>query len=236
VARTAGVGLRTASRVVNQDPTVSERLAELVRAAVKELNYEPDERARQLRSGSSATIGVAVGRIYDNNPVLQGIEMAAREVGLTVVAMSTEDDEHREREAVTSMCRRRMDGIIIEPIGADHGYLQHEIGSGLPVVAIDRRATGIAVDTVLSDNAGGIRQAYEHLARQGHRRIGYIGDSERIYTGRQRAEAFRACAKQWGNPVDEMVHPGAVEPERVAGAIARLFAGRWPPLSQVAGR
>lgn len=130
--------------------------------------------------------------------------------------MSTEDDEERERHAVMSMCRRRMDGIIIEPIAENHDYLQPEIDSGLTVVAFDRPATGVSVDAVLTDNRGGIAQAFEHLVRHGHRRIGYIGDDERIYTGHERAVAFRECLRAQGSPSNGMVHPGPIEPARIA--------------------
>ncbi|MYS20998.1 LacI family transcriptional regulator [Streptomyces sp. DvalAA-14] len=232
VAREAGVALRTVSRVVNGDATVGDGLAERIRQAIDRLGYQPDERARQLRSGRTGTIGAAVRHIADAHPVLRAVDESARAVGLTVVAMSTEDDEVRERDAVMSMCRRRMDGIIIEPIADGHQYLQAEIDSGLAVVAFDRPATGVAVDTVLSDNRGGIQQAFTHLVAQGHRRIGYIGDDERIYTGRERAAAFRDALSGIGEPLDGMVHPGPIEPGRIAAALASL-RGRAEPVTAI---
>ena len=225
VAREAGVALRTVSRVVNGDATVGEELARRVREAVERLDYQPDERARQLRSGRTGTIGAAVRNIAIDHPVLRAVEEAARAARLNVVAMSTEDDEAREREAVMSMCRRRMDGIIIEPIAEDHGFLQAEIDSGLAVVAFDRPAAGVSVDTVVTDNRGGIRQAFDHLVQHGHRRIGYIGDDERIHTGRERADAFRDCLRGIGASLDGMVHPGPIEPGRIAAALASLRDG-----------
>jgi LacI family transcriptional regulator, galactose operon repressor len=235
VAREAGVALRTVSRYVNGDPTVGDGLAERVRLAIDELGFQPDERARQLRSGRTRTIGAAVRNISDAHPVLRAVDDAARAVGLTVVAMSTEDDEKRERDAVMSMCRRRMDGIIIEPIAENHQYLQPEIDSGLPVVAFDRPATGVSVDTVLTDNRGGIALAFEHLVRHGHRRIAYIGDDERIYTGRERAAAFRDCARAHGSPLDTMVYPGPIEPARIAAALASLREDPDPATAIITG-
>jgi LacI family transcriptional regulator len=235
VAREAGVALRTVSRVVNGDPTVGEEFAERVRRAIIVLDYQPDERARQLRSSSTGTIGAAVRNISDHHPVLGAAYEAARFAGLTMVAMSTEDDEQREREAVMSMCRRRMDGIILEPIADNHQYLQSEIDSGLTVVAFDRPATGVIVDTVLTDNRGGIEQAFEHLIRQGHRRIGYIGDDERIYTGHERAAAFRDCLRAAGSPVDSLVHPGPITPERLSASLATLLDGPSPATAIVTG-
>jgi LacI family transcriptional regulator len=219
VAREAGVALRTVSRYANGDTTVGPDYAERIQQAIDELGFQVDERARQLRRGRTGTIGAAVRNISDAHPVLRSIDEAARSAGLTVVAMSTEDDEQREREAVMSMCGRRMDGIIIEPIADNHQYLKPEIDSGMPVVAFDRPATGVEVDTVLTDNAGGIRAAFAHLVAHGHRRIAYIGDDERIFTGQERASAFRACAGANGSPVDGMVHPGPITAERITAAL-----------------
>ncbi|MET9479549.1 LacI family DNA-binding transcriptional regulator [Streptomyces sp. NPDC006638] len=235
VAREAEVALRTVSRVVNGDATVGEALALRVRRAIETLGYQPDERARQLRSGRTGTIGAAVRHIAEAHPVLRAIEATARGVGLNVVAMSTDDDEVREREAVLSMCGRRMDGIILEPIADGHQYLQPEIDSGLAVVAFDRPATGVSVDTVLTDNRAGIRMAFEHLVRHGHRRIGYIGDDERVYTGHERAAAFRDCLRGIGEPLDGLVHPGPVEQDRIAAALARLLGGTAPATALITG-
>ena len=91
VAREAGVALRTVSRVVNDDPTVGTDVVARVRAAIRSLDYQPDERARQLRRGVSGTVGAAVRNLADAHPVLSAIDQTARRAKLTVLAMSTED-------------------------------------------------------------------------------------------------------------------------------------------------
>jgi len=235
VAREAGVALRTVSRVVNDDPTVGPHLVSRVRAAISALDYAPDERAQQLRRGRSGTIGAAVRNLADAHPVLDAVDRAGRDRRLTVLAVSTDDDEGLEREAVLSMCRRRVDGIVIEPIGSSHDYLAAEIDAGMTVVAVDRPAGGIAADAVLSDNAAGIGMAYRQLAVHGHRRIAYIGDDERIFTGRERAAAFRACVAATGGPIDAMVHPGAITPERIAAALAHVLNRPDPATALLTG-
>src|SRR5438128_599930 len=156
VARQAGVALRTVSRVVNDDPTVGPENVAKVKAAIAALNYRPDERARQFRTGVTGTIGAAVRRIAEANPELAAIERTARDSGLTLLAASTDFDEARERDILVSMCRQRLDGIIVEPFGENHGYLQPELEAGMPLVAMDRPMSGISVDCVMSDNASGI--------------------------------------------------------------------------------
>jgi LacI family transcriptional regulator len=225
VAREAGVALRTVSRVVNDDPTVGPANVAKVQAAIAALNFRPDERARQLRTGVTGAIGAAVRRIAEANPALAAIERTAGAAGLTLLAASTDFDEGREREILTSMCRQRLDGIIVEPIGESHGYLQPELEAGMPFVAMDRPMSGISADCVMSDNASGIGMAFHHLHEHGHRRIAYIGDSERVFSGRERAGAFRAALRSHGQPVEGLVHPGELTPERVAAALDAALHG-----------
>lgn len=235
VAREAGVALRTVSRVVNDDPTVGAQNAAKVQAAITALNYRPDERARQLRLGVTGTIGAAVRRIAEVNPELAAIEQTARSSGLTLLAASTDFDEAREREILISMCRQRLDGIIVEPIGENHGYLAPELEAGMPVVAMDRPMSGISVDCVMSDNASGIGMAFHHLHEHGHRRIAYVGDSERVFSGRERAGAFRASLRAYGEPLDGLVHTGEITPERVGAALEAALHGSQPATALVTG-
>ncbi|MEV7391622.1 LacI family DNA-binding transcriptional regulator [Streptomyces sp. NPDC091215] len=235
VAREAGVALRTVSRVVNNDPTVGQEYVVKVEAAIAALNYRPDERARQLRTGVTGTIGAAVRRIAEVNPELAAIERTARDSGLTLLAASTDFDETRERDILISMCRQRLDGIIVEPFGENHAYLQPELDAGMPLVAMDRPMSGISVDYVMSDNASGIGMAFHHLHQHGHRRIAYVGDSERVFSGRERAAAFRASLRAHGEPVEGLVHPGEITAERVAAALDTALHGPDPATALVTG-
>jgi LacI family transcriptional regulator len=236
VARTARVGLGTVSRVVNRDPAVRPELVARVNKAIAAMGYQPDERARQLRRGVSGTLGAAVRGISRVNPVLRAVERAARKHELMLLATSTEDDEGLEKEVVLAMCRRRFDGLIIEPTGARHDYLLPELEAGLAVVAIDRPIRDMEVDAVVCDNRGGIEVAFRHLVERGHQRIGYIGDHERIFTGRERARAFRRCLAAAGSRVDGLVHTGDdSDTVRIGAALDSIFGGRWPATALITG-
>lgn len=224
VAREAGVALSTVSRVVNQDPTVGADFARRVQTAITTLGYRPDEQARQLRRGTSRTIGMAAREMSARNPVLAEFELGAHAAGLVVLGASTADDVDRERSVVLSMAHRGFDGVLMEPIGTDHSYLASEIASGLAVVAVDRPVSGPDTDAVLSDNAAGIRLAYRQLADHGHHRIAYIGDHERIFTGHERASAFRACLAADGRPQAGLVHTGETEQARISEAVRAVLS------------
>ncbi|ACU73888.1 transcriptional regulator, LacI family [Catenulispora acidiphila DSM 44928] len=235
VAREAGVALRTVSRVVNDDPTVGPEYVTKVRAAIAALNFRPDERARQLRTGITGTIGAAVRRIAELNPALAAIEQSARASRLTLLASSTDFDASREHDILVSMCRQRLDGIIVEPFAENHAYLQPEIEAGMPMVAMDRPMSGVAVDCVMSDNASGIGMAFHHLHQHGHRRIAYIGDSERVFSGHERASAFRAALVAHGQSVTGLVHPGDITGERVGASLEAALGGPDPATALVTG-
>jgi LacI family transcriptional regulator len=236
VAREAGVGLGTVSRVVNEDPSVRSYLVDRVNEAIAALGYRRDERARQLRRGVSGTLGAAVRGISRANPVLRAVERVARSHDLMVLATSTEDDERLEREVVMAMCRQGFDGLIIEPTAARHDYLVPEIQAGLAIVAFDRPTRDAKIDHVICDNRLGIELAYRHLVEQGHSRIGYIGDYERIFTGRERANAFRRCVRDHGGAIDGLVHTGAdSDAERIGAALDALASGRWPVTAVITG-
>src|SRR5947209_8899138 len=70
--------------------------------------------------------------------------------------------------------------------GRDHRELLNERRLGLPMVFVDRLASAPDVDSVTSDNRGGVQAGVGHLARHGHRRIAFLGDLRTIWTAEQR--------------------------------------------------
>ncbi len=234
VARAAGVALSTVSRVVNGDPTVGAHLAQRVRQAILDVGWEVDDRARHLRLGVSGTIGAVVGEL--RSVFLAAVEAAARAEGLMVLATSTGDDTDAEEAAVRAMCRRRVDGLIVELSRGDAtAYLARQIEHGLPVVAIDRRLPGLVCDFVTSDNVGGIGLAYDHLLERGHSRILFLGDDEALFTAGERAAAFRHRAARNGHDITGLVLTGAPTRARIGAALDAVLASRRPPTALITG-
>ncbi len=197
VAAHAGVALKTVSRVVNGEPGVGPSTLARVEESIVALGYRRNESARQLRSGRAGTLAMVVRDIADPffAAIGRAVEMAAHRDGQVVMIGSTHEDPAREREVALAFCARRPDALILAPIADSQEYLHPEVAAGLPVVAIDRPAHDLLADSVLSDNAGGVRSAVDHLVRHGHRRIGYLGDDEMVFTARERVMAYRAALR-----------------------------------------
>ncbi len=226
VARTAGVSLKTVSRVVNGEPTVAPDLAARVRAAVESLDYRPNLGASLLRRNDrrTRTIGVLLEDV--SNPfsaaVHRAIEDQARARGIQVLTGSLDEDPDRERELAGAFAQRQTDGLIIAPTGADQGYLQ---SLGMPIVFVDRTPAGLDCDTVVATNVAGTAVAIRHLIAHGHRRIAYLGDLRRLPTARDRHRGYLRALGGRPGPVVHDLHDAAAA-ER---AVLTVLRGPDPP-------
>src|SRR4051812_41032811 len=142
VARSAGVSLKTVSRVVNGETTVAPDLAARVRAAVESLDYRPHLGASMLRRQDrrTRTIGVLLEDVSHpfSAAVHRAVADAAQVRGVHVLTGNLDDDPQRERELAEAFRRRQVDGLILAPTRDD----QRHLGT-IPVVFVDRQASGV---------------------------------------------------------------------------------------------
>jgi LacI family transcriptional regulator, galactose operon repressor len=239
VARLAGVSIKTVSRVVNDEPGVHADTAERVLTAIARLGFRRNIGALNLRRGSSTgTIGLVLEDVA--NPFYSGLTRAAEEVarrfGRQVLTGSSDEDPARERELSLEFCARRVDGLIVVPAGTQHGHLMPEIASGTPVVFVDRPPGDVVADTVLVDNVAGAAGAVAHLARQGHRRIAFLGDAPTIFTAAERLRGFREGLATAGLRHEErLVAMGPHTAAGVAATLRGMLTGPSPATAVVTG-
>jgi LacI family transcriptional regulator len=229
VAKLAGVGTMTVSRLLSGTVTVSEETAKRIYRAIEELNYQPNEVARALRGLKTKTIGVIVPYLYD--PFFaycaQGIATVAREHEYSVIlTTSAEDPEREEREAI-QMLRRHVEGMVIIPAMQAQTYLRRPEYIGARIVTLDRPAPLERFDSVLVENESGAAMAVRHLIEHGHKRIACIGLSRSLYTMKVRYEGYRRALSAAG------LKPGAYVDctgmESIAPALAAVLDTRNPP-------
>jgi LacI family transcriptional regulator len=205
VASTAGVSLKTVSRVVNEEPGVRADTAARVEAAIALLGFARNDLARSLRHGRAGALGLVIEDVANPfySAIARAVEDAAHAKGHMLITGSCEEDPERERQLVRRLLRRWVDALLIVPAGDDHRYLQADIGTGTPVVFLDRPPRGVDTDTVLLDNVGGARAGVEHLLAQGHRRIAFVGDPPELYTSGERLAGYRAALAAAGAGDDD---------------------------------
>ncbi len=241
VAALAKVSIKTVSRVVNGETGVSPRLARRVLAASERLDYRHNLPASSLRrsDGRSATIGVVLEDIANpfSSALHRGIEDVALKRGVLVLAGSSDEDKDRERQLVSAFASRRVDGLIIQPASHDHTYLITERKAGTAIVFVDRPPAFLDADTVLTDNAAGVRRGIRHLLSQGHRRIGYLGDLHTIDTAAERHRGYVEELTEQRVAVDEtLVRLDLRGIEKAEAAALDLLRAPKPPTALFTGQ
>ena len=168
------MGTKTVSRVINDEANVSPQTRARVQRAVTALNFKPNQGAGALRRGDRKTL--TLGLLLDavDNPfsalINRAVETVAYSRDTAVLAASSDNDPHRERVMIDAFTRRRVDGLILNTITEDQGYLQAEREQGTPLVFVDRPPIGLLADAVVTNNYEAAVEATQHLIRQGHRR------------------------------------------------------------------
>jgi LacI family transcriptional regulator, galactose operon repressor len=241
VAALAGVALKTVSRVVNAEPGVSPELEGRVRRAIEQLNYRRDANAATLRrlGRKTQTIGLVLEDVSNpfSSELHRAVEDAARGRGVLVFAGSCDEDPDRERELIGSFRERRVDGIIVVPASHDHTYLHEERRAGTALVFVDRPASHLDADSVVSDNVGGARQGVEHLLARGHRRIGFLGDLLSISTAEERLRGYTQALEDAGVRADvSVIRTELRAPDAAARAIDEMLESREPPTAFFTGQ
>jgi LacI family transcriptional regulator len=223
VAEAAGVSLRTASRVLNDDHRVAADTRRRVLDTMRSLNFQPDAVARSLRAGTDLSIGFVVESIADPffSEVIDSVETAMARHGRPVLVASTHRDNLREQQVVQRMLHRRVAGLLLAPTSGDHSWLRPD---RTPLVLIDRAAPGVSADLVDIDDRQAADDAVTHLIKHGHRRIAYVGDTSSIPTSSARLEGYLAAHARHGLPVaDDLVRSNSSSSREAAGAIDDLL-------------
>lgn len=200
IARVAGVSHSTVSRALRNSDLVNEETATTIRRIAEESGYRLSAAARSLVTQRSETIGVVVTTIADPFAagVLEGIEEAAGEHGLSVFLANSHADSEREVRVVRSMEERRVDGIIVTSSRVGVLYVPVLERMRVPVVLLNNQHAGEFGHSVMIANSEASIAAVEHLIGLGHRRIGYIGDQFGHESNAERFGGYRSALAKAG--------------------------------------
>jgi DNA-binding LacI/PurR family transcriptional regulator len=228
VAARAGVSHQTVSRVINENPRVTEATRERVLAAIRELAFVPSPMARGLLSNQTRSIGIVADDISDHffARVVAGAEAEARRRGYYLMIGSVEPDNDEEGY-LRLMLERRVEGLILarpsKPLmPAD---LVAARGAGVPLVAVGfSELPGYPVVDV--DNRRGGYDATRHLLEHGHLRIATIVGPGAWPSAEARLDGYFEALRKAGVPEDRRLveHASGWGLESGRAAAGRLLA------------
>lgn len=172
VAKYAGVGVGTVSRVINNEKSVGEKTRKKVLEAMKALNYSRNNMAFRLRKNETRIIALLVPVI--NHPFFAKlayyIEDEASNFGYSVLLVSSQQKVERETEIINRITHREVDGAVF----VTHYMHEEEDLKKCPIVSIDR-TFGENIPYVTSDNYDATKNAVNYMIERGAERVGFIG-------------------------------------------------------------
>ncbi|WP_034387248.1 LacI family DNA-binding transcriptional regulator [Deinococcus sp. YIM 77859] len=165
VARRAGVGVGTVSRVLNNHAAVKDVTREAVLKAIAELDYTPNPHARRIAGGKSYTISVLLPVVTTEFYVrlLDGLETAFQEARYDVAIFPLLDRSRLERYLGSHTLAYQADGLVMVTYNLTGLLSERRVRSQQPTVLVDAHAQN--VDCAFMDNVLGGRLAGEYAAR-----------------------------------------------------------------------
>lgn len=212
IARKAGVSRSTVSRVINDEPYVSDATRARVQAVIRAEGYSPNPAARMLVTQRTRVIGVVIPHTlqvafqdpYYFPTLLQGVAEAtqSRDYATLLWWGQSPEDEERFYQRILRQ-NRLMDGLIIASASSNDPLISILVDLNTPFVMVERPTRyESAINYVSIDNIRAAQNAVEHLIRLGRRCIGTITGALDNPDGQDRLTGYRAALQAAGLPFD----------------------------------
>lgn len=208
LAAKTGYGVATVSRVLNEQPNVSEKARRIILEAARECRFEINTNAQQLKQHHSNTIAVVVKGTYNQlfGELVENIQSLVSQTEYSLYVDYMDEDGNEVLEALR-LCREKKPlGMLI--LGGNKRNFKkdfHNITIPCVLVSNDARELGFEnLSSVATDDREAACHAMEALIELGHRNIVIIGgDRDRSDTSRLRYEGCLQAMKKHDIPFDE---------------------------------
>ena len=214
IAKLAGVGVSTVSRVLNNHPDVKKETRDKVLEIIKEHNYVPNNSARILKSNNMKHIGVLVKGVFNPffSEMLKIIEMHINQIGYTMILhhyYDQNDSYSSEGEVLVSFIKeKRLQGVIC--LGGNFEGIREESFEGLDVpIVLTSVDSSIEISSNLFscvgiDNEKAAYEATNYLIQKGHKHIGMVlGDEFDAGVSNRRAIGYMRALEENHIPINK---------------------------------
>ena len=180
VANKAGVGVGTVSRYLNETGYVSDEAREKITKAISELNYTPNELARNLFKKRTGIVAILIPDL--SHPFFceftKYCEIELYKHHYKTMVCNTIQESDREKDYIDMLNRHIVDGIITGVHSLDmkeYLNLQH------PILALDRYI-GDSIPIVGSNHQKGGMMAAQTFLQKGCRHVVQVRTSMKVPT------------------------------------------------------
>ncbi len=214
IATEAGVSIALVSFVMNNKANgketyrVNKETAQRILEVARNLNYQPNNAARALRSGKTRTIGVIVSDISNKffADIARCIENHAYTYNYTVLFGSTDENPQKLENLVEVFRNKGIDGLVVVPCEGADGIIRDIARQNIPFVLLDREVPNLEANSVVLNNCHAGYETTEVLIRRGFTRIEMISYSMRLSNICEREEGYRRSMKANGMGGKAVIH------------------------------
>jgi DNA-binding LacI/PurR family transcriptional regulator len=203
VARHAGVSQRTVSNVVNNAAHVAPATRAKVEASLDALGYRPNVAARQLRTGRTGTVTIAIPGLGERYfaDLADAVIRHATAAGIRVLLETTGGSREAELALIDGRAGVLTDGLIMSAVGIRPGD-ERPPEPGHPIVLVGDRETRGWLDHVGIPNRRATRAAVQHLFDLGRTRVALLGRvaGQAESSGRLRHRGWLEAFERAGRP------------------------------------
>lgn len=206
IAELAGVSRSTVSRVVNNQPNVSDDVRNRVQKIIQKTGYKPNIAARSLRSKQTNIIGLVIpekSHTLFTDPyfshLIQGVAQACNQNDKTL-ALILEADIHNLYPKVAHP--GHLDGVLLQVGKIDNPLLKMLCETRMPFIVLGRPSVS-QVSYIDVDNVAGAYMAVIHLISLGYRRIATITGALDTTAGLDRAQGYKNAIHERGLTYDK---------------------------------
>jgi DNA-binding LacI/PurR family transcriptional regulator len=212
VAKEANVATSTVSRVLSNNPRISNETKIRVQEAVKKLNYKPNPIARSLANNKTRILGVVLPNEADDllaNPffinAMKGMSMYAQNKSYYITYAFSKNEE-TELESIKEMTQSHLvDGIIMLRVRENDESVEYLKNANFPFVVIGRPEYPDEVLWVDNNNFQAMYKVVNKLIQKGHRRIGFVGAIKNLNMSKDRYKGYEKALKMNGIELDESI-------------------------------
>lgn len=203
IARTAGVSTALVSFVLNgkgKEYRINEETADRILEIAREMNYQPNQAAKSLRSGRTKTIGLVVSDI--SNPffsqLARVLEDEAAKRGYTVFFGSSDESVDKMERVLNSLINKGVDGLIIVPCENSEKSIAALVNNKFPIVLFDRYFSGINVSYVALNNYSASYDATKYLLDVGYKSPGIVAYDINLIHMKERIRGYKSAMEDYG--------------------------------------
>ena len=200
IAQELDIHHSTVSRALRNDKRVSDNTRKKVNEFARQIGYQVNMNALQLRGSVKNTIAIVVPNIHHNffSNIVSIVANLAFQKGFVVSIFQSNENYLQEKEIIKTLIRNNSAGVIasisMETINSEH--FQELKRFRIPLVLFDRVCTDLEVPKVMVNNFDVVASTVNILVKRGYKNIAHISGTRNINVFRDRQEGYGSAIKK----------------------------------------